>query len=246
MQTEQYLRLTITSASTVVDIVCWHLQLYGCIDSQGKVCVFIHMYHKLPLPAAPTIVSTLAPYPLVMPTPFLVPEEKEKEVKKDIKAVGAHYLAVLAVTVSVTIFILVVVCVVNMAAGVRRKRICSTCNTHAYRLLEQPPQAVQSQLNLADLPVLLEELNDVRTEWYNIGMQLLVHVNTLDCIQEQRNNPTDCLRKALKSWLENCSTPTWRDIVNVLRSRTVNKTRLAAELNNKYCCEEIVSMDNVG
>ena len=92
------------------------------------------------------------------------------------------------------------------------------------------------------MPVILEELNDACAEWYNIAMQLQVSVNKLDCIQEQCNNPTACLRKALQIWLENYTTPTWNNIVNVLRSKTVNKTRLAEELDSKYCCGESVSI----
>ena len=33
VQTEQYLRLTITNATTAYGIVCWHLDLFGCVDS---------------------------------------------------------------------------------------------------------------------------------------------------------------------------------------------------------------------
>ena len=33
VKTEQYLRLTITNATTAFGIVCWQLDLYGCVDS---------------------------------------------------------------------------------------------------------------------------------------------------------------------------------------------------------------------
>lgn len=39
VKTEQYLRLTITNATTAFGIVCWQLDLYGCVDSANHQTV---------------------------------------------------------------------------------------------------------------------------------------------------------------------------------------------------------------
>ena len=82
----------------------------------------------------------------------------------------------------------------------------------------------------------MEELNDTRVKWYDIGLQLRMSVGTLDAIKEQYDDPSDCLREALKTWLKTCpSPPTWKNIVDTLRRITVGEVRLAADLEQKYC-----------
>ena len=74
--------------------------------------------------------------------------------------------------------------------------------------------------------MVLEELNDVRAKWYNIGVQLGVSVGTLKAIEKQYLNiPTDCLRETLTTWLKSYPLfPTWSKVVDTLRSRTVGET----------------------
>lgn len=36
IQTDRYLRLAVTNVTSAFGIVCWHLQLYGCVAPQGK------------------------------------------------------------------------------------------------------------------------------------------------------------------------------------------------------------------
>ena len=98
-------------------------------------------------------------------------------------------------------------------------------------------QLAGQQLSVDDLHVVMKELNDVRANWYSIGVQLEVSVGTLKAIKEQYlNNPSDCLREAFTTWLKS-STPhsTWSKIVDALRSSTVVESRLAADLEQKYC-----------
>ena len=87
-------------------------------------------------------------------------------------------------------------------------------------------------LSVDDLRVVMKELNDVRANWNNIGVQLGVSVGTLDAIDKQYSDPSDCLRKALTTWLKS-STPTWTNIVDALK--VVGEARLAADLKHKYC-----------
>ena len=96
-------------------------------------------------------------------------------------------------------------------------------------------QPAGQQLTVDDLRTVIKELNDVRAEWYNIGVQLGVSVGTLKAIKKQcLNEPFDCLRETLTKWLKTClSPPTWTNIVDALS--VVGEARLAAELEHKYC-----------
>jgi len=63
-----------------------------------------------------------------------------------------------------------------------------------------------------------------------------VSVGRLDVIKKQYSDLNDCSRETLKTWLRTCvPPPTWMNIVEMLRSRTVDAARLAAELERKYC-----------
>ena len=97
-------------------------------------------------------------------------------------------------------------------------------------------QSAGQQLSVDDLPVVMEELSDIRVKWYDIGLQLRMSVGTLDAIKEQYNDPSHCLREALKTWLKTCpSPPTWSNIIDALRSTTVGEVRLAADLEQNHC-----------
>ena len=93
-------------------------------------------------------------------------------------------------------------------------------------------QSAGQQLTVDDLRVLMKELKDVRAEWYNIGVQLGVSIGTLDAIEKQYSDPSDCLRKTLTTWLKS-STPGWTYVVDALN--IVGEARLAADLEHKYC-----------
>ena len=96
-------------------------------------------------------------------------------------------------------------------------------------------QSAGQQLSVDDLHVVMEELNDAHAKWYDIGLQLCMNVGTLDGIQEQYDDPSHCLRETLTTWLKTCPSPTWKNIVYVLRSSTIGEVRLAADLEQKYC-----------
>ena len=89
----------------------------------------------------------------------------------------------------------------------------------------------------------MEELNDTRAKWYDIGLQLRLGVGTLNAIKKDNNSTSDCLRETLTTWLKTCpSLPTWNNIVNALRSSTVGEVRLAADLEQKYCSTQDTSV----
>ena len=104
-------------------------------------------------------------------------------------------------------------------------------------------QSAGERLSVNDLPVVMEELNDIRAKWYDIGLQLRMSVGTLDAIKEQYDDPSHCLRETLKTWLKTCpSLPTWKNIVYALRSSAVGEVRLAADLEQKYCSTQDTSV----
>ena len=104
-------------------------------------------------------------------------------------------------------------------------------------------QSAGQQLSVNDLHVVMEELNDARAKWDNIGLQLRVSVGTLDAIKEQYDDPSHCLKETLKTWLKTCpSPPTWKNIVDALRSSTVGEVRLAGDLEQKYCSTQDTSV----
>ena len=97
-------------------------------------------------------------------------------------------------------------------------------------------QSAGQQLSVNDLPMVMEELNETRVKWYDIGLQLRMSVGTLDAIKEQYDDLSHHLRETLKTWLKTCpSHPTWNNIIDALRSSTVGEVRLAADLEQKYC-----------
>ena len=91
------------------------------------------------------------------------------------------------------------------------------------------------ELSINDLGSVLTAVFKASTKWYNIGLMLKVAVPTLERIGFQFDNPTDRLREILKAWLETAAKPTWRDIVGALRGVTVGHSKLASDINTRYC-----------
>ena len=81
-------------------------------------------------------------------------------------------------------------------------------------------------------------LNDIypcRAKWYNLGIQLRVVVGTLDCFKVQYGDPGDQLREVLRMWLTSSDNPTWMALTEALKSPVIEETKLARELQKKYC-----------
>ena len=103
-------------------------------------------------------------------------------------------------------------------------------------------QLTGQQLSINHLRVIMEELNDVRAKWNNIGLQLGISVGTLDAIKKQCNDHSDCLRETLTTWLKRYPPPaTWGYIIAALRSSTVDETKLASDLEQKYYSTQDIS-----
>ena len=89
---------------------------------------------------------------------------------------------------------------------------------------------------VSDLRDLFNELHPVCAIWYNIGLELRIPHTKLDYFKQKHSDPSDSLREMLKHWLDSAVDPhpTWEAVVNVLRSRIVDKKKLAEQLESKY------------
>ena len=95
-------------------------------------------------------------------------------------------------------------------------------------------QLAGQQLSENDLRMLMEELSNISVKWNDIGLQLGVSIGTLNAIKKDCNSTSDCLRETLTTWLKTCPSPTWNNMVDALRSKTVGEMNLAADLEQKY------------
>ena len=87
-------------------------------------------------------------------------------------------------------------------------------------------------LSIKDLRTVYEEVYEAHPRWYNLGLQLRLSVGTLDGINSQFTNPENALRETLKRWLKTKS-PTWRTLIDSLKTCTVGEQRLAECLERK-------------
>ena len=95
----------------------------------------------------------------------------------------------------------------------------------------------QDVLALDDLLAVLNELHELRANWYDLGLSLKVKVPTLDAIQaEHRDHPKSCLRDMIKHWLrQENPRPCWNAIVTALDTPFMSQSRLAETLRAQYC-----------
>ena len=88
-----------------------------------------------------------------------------------------------------------------------------------------------------DLHLLLEELLDVRTQWYHLGLLLKLDFWSLDRIRDIPD-PRDQLLEMLKTCLTTGVNTSWKALTNALRSRLLGASQLADRLEAKYCLVE--------
>ena len=72
-------------------------------------------------------------------------------------------------------------------------------------------------------------------DWYDLGLQLKVRIGTLDNIWADFTAAKHRLREMLKAWLTTGDNPSWKTLIDALRSRMVGASQLAAALETKYC-----------
>ena len=86
-----------------------------------------------------------------------------------------------------------------------------------------------------DLVCVLEEILDVSADWYDLGLQLKVGIGTLKSIRADFTAAKHQLRETLNAWLTTGDNPSWKTLIDALRSQMVGASQLAATLEKKYC-----------
>ena len=91
------------------------------------------------------------------------------------------------------------------------------------------------RLSVDDLADVQRKLYAVKTDWYNLGLELGQRVSTLDSIDTKYNNdPSQCFRHVLKEWLKGVNPPpTWQAMVNALKSPTVAQPQVAEQIQTE-------------
>ena len=76
----------------------------------------------------------------------------------------------------------------------------------------------------------MNELYDVRAKWKMIGLGLRLPHSDLDAMS---GSHLECLESSMSKWLKRVDpSPTWKAIVDVLRSKVVGEEGRAKELEN--------------
>ena len=84
--------------------------------------------------------------------------------------------------------------------------------------------------------IIVNELINVRRVVYELGLALNVPQDVMDSIREENPRQLERLIRVIDEFLDQESpSPSWRRIVDALRSPQVQCTRLAAKLERKYC-----------
>ena len=97
-------------------------------------------------------------------------------------------------------------------------------------------QVIESHnvLGLKELALVLEEIYDVRSQWYNLGLLLSLSVEVLERIsREYYGDPSACLREVLLRWLKS-GNATWTALCEALSSRIIDMNLLSLKLREKY------------
>ena len=77
-------------------------------------------------------------------------------------------------------------------------------------------------------------------KWFSIGLQLDVPKSRLNIIETDRLGAEERMRTMLDYWLDNAPKlhQSWQFLVNALKAPAVSQSRLAKELEEKYCSLE--------
>ena len=94
-------------------------------------------------------------------------------------------------------------------------------------------------LSVDDLVTVQSKAWGARGKWYNIGLQLGLKVDDLDCLQKQNTADIDiCFREMLKVWLRQGDTEkTWDRLIIALKSEMVNYGDLANSIEDEFTAD---------
>ena len=91
------------------------------------------------------------------------------------------------------------------------------------------------ELNEDDLYDVQDEIWDARSKWYNIGLGLKIPASDLDVIDKDRGDIEAKFRSMLLKWLRSGKACTWGALIKALSSRSVEQTKLAENIQQKWC-----------
>ena len=83
-------------------------------------------------------------------------------------------------------------------------------------------------------------LYSVCHKWLNIGLELDVSESQLKIIETDKLGSEERMRTMLDYWMNNATDPlpSWKVLVDALKATTVGESRLAKELEERYCSPE--------
>ena len=88
----------------------------------------------------------------------------------------------------------------------------------------------------ADVPKIYNEIFDVRSKSERFGRALGLPKGTVDSILGECQKPENRLLRIIDEFVRQLEPiPTWRIIVDALRTPLVNEPQLAQQIENKHC-----------
>ena len=89
--------------------------------------------------------------------------------------------------------------------------------------------------DVPELLELLDALQDKAAKWFMIGLQLRLSTDELDIIEADSAGVEECLRNVLRKWRSKTHPPpTWRALIDALRTSAVGEAVLARQLEARF------------
>ena len=96
--------------------------------------------------------------------------------------------------------------------------------------------ATAAELTEGDLVTILNEIYEARVRAHFVGLNLKVPTDVLESIRTRFDDDGDRLYYVIMEFLKQIDPkPTWRAIVDALKSPTVNMAKLAETIEAKFC-----------
>ena len=93
-----------------------------------------------------------------------------------------------------------------------------------------------------DLAEVLRQLVKAKNKAYEIGLELKLPQYEVESIRDTYQDPQERLTRVIEKFLKQaCPDPTWRVIVDALRSPLVNNAQLAKEIETAHFADSIIA-----
>ena len=122
-------------------------------------------------------------------------------------------------------------CLLLMAAGIYNTNALYTKLVYLYRYYDITAPAAGGVLNTNDAASVVEEILPAQNKSYQLGLKLKLQQHEVDAINSTFREPSDRLLHIIIKFLEGTEPrPTWRVIIDALRSPLVDLPALASKL----------------